>query len=321
MNYIIITFGYLWDLIFSEPKKIPHPVVLIGNLISFFEKKLYKAENTNKSKFIKGMILNLFVLLIVFSLVFIMVYIASLIHPYLYILISGILVSFTISTESLKKAAMEIYELLNEKKIIEARKKVGMIVGRDTENLSEEEISRAVIETVAENIVDGITSPLFYGMIGGAPLAFLYRAVNTMDSMVGYKNEKYLFFGRFSAKLDDVFNFIPARITSLLIVIIAFFHPGLNGKNAFNSVIKDASKHPSPNGGYTESAAAGALEIRLGGYNYYFGEKHFRAYMGENIQKMDKEKIPGIVSILYLTTFLWVIIAILIGLFLGGNSF
>ena len=317
MNYIIITFGYLWDLIFSEPKRIPHPVVLIGNLISLCEKKLYKEKNTDKIKFFKGAILNLLVLLTVFFVVFIIVYISSFIHYYVYIVISGIFVSFTISTEALKKAAMEIYNLLNENKITEARKNVGMIVGRDTENLSEEEISRAVIETVAENIVDGITSPLFYGMIGGAPLAFLYRAVNTMDSMVGYKNEKYLFFGRFSAKLDDVFNFIPARITSLLIIIIAYIHPGLNGKNAFKSLIKDASKHPSPNGGYTESAAAGALEIRLGGYNYYFGKKHFRAYMGENIKKIDKEKIPGIVSILYLTTFLWVIIAIIFGLFLS----
>jgi adenosylcobinamide-phosphate synthase len=317
MNYIIITFGYLWDLIFSEPKKIPHPVVLIGNLISLFEKKLFKEENTNKNKFLKGMLLNFLVLLIVFSIVFLIVYFASLIHPYIYILISGILISFTISTEALKKAAMEIYDLLDKNEIIEARKKVGMIVGRDTEKLNEEEISRAVIETVAENIVDGITSPLFYGMIGGAPLAFLYRAVNTMDSMVGYKNEKYLYFGRFSAKIDDVFNFIPARITSLLIIIIAFLHPGLNGKNALKSVIRDAHKHPSPNGGYTESAAAGALEIRLGGYNYYFGEKHFRAYMGENLQKTEKEKIPGIVSILYLTTFLWVVLAITIGFFIS----
>lgn len=317
MNYIIITFGYLWDLIFSEPKKIPHPVVLIGNLISLCEKKLYKEENSNKNKFLKGMFLNFLVLLIVFSIVFLIVYFASLIHPYIYILISGILISFTISTEALKKAAMEIYDLLDKNEIIEARKKVGMIVGRDTEKLNEEEISRAVIETVAENIVDGITSPLFYGMIGGAPLAFLYRAVNTMDSMVGYKNEKYLYFGRFSAKIDDVFNFIPARITSLLIIIIAFLHPDLNGKNALKSVIRDAHKHPSPNGGYTESAAAGALEIRLGGYNYYFGEKHFRAYMGENLQKTEKEKIPGIVSILYLTTFLWVVLAITIGFFIS----
>lgn len=314
MNYIIISLGYLLDLIFSEPKRIPHPVILIGNLISYFDKLLYKEENSNRIKFIKGIFLNLFVLTIVFIVVHLLVFSTSFIHPYLYILISGIFVSFTISTEALKKAAMEIYDLLNKKELIEARKNVGMIVGRDTDSLNEEDISRAVIETVAENIVDGITSPLFYGMIGGAPLAFLYRAVNTMDSMVGYKNDKYLYFGRFSAKLDDVFNFIPARITSLLIILIAFIHPKLNGKNALNSVISDAKKHPSPNGGYTESAAAGALEIRLGGYNYYFGEKHFRAYMGEDIQQIDKEKIPGVVSILYMTTFLWVIFSMIIGI-------
>lgn len=314
MNYIIVTLGYLWDLIFSEPKRIIHPVVLIGNLISLIEKLLYKEESSNKAKFIKGIVLNILVLYIVFFAVFIIVKVALYINFYFYILISGILVSFTISTESLKKVAMEIHNLLKDGNIIEAREKVGMIVGRDTENLDEKEISRAVIETVAENIVDGITSPLFYGMIGGAPLAFLYRAVNTLDSMVGYKNNRYLFFGRFSAKIDDVFNYIPARITSLLIILVSYIYPSLNGKNAFRTVINDAKKHPSPNGGYTEGAAAGALEIRLGGENYYFGEKSTREFMGENIQEINKDKIPQVVNIMYMTTFTWVTLTLLIGL-------
>ncbi len=314
MNYIIVTLGYLWDLIFSEPKRIIHPVVLIGNLISLIEKLLYKEESSNKAKFIKGIVLNILVLYIVFFAVFIIVKVALYINFYFYILISGILVSFTISTESLKKVAMEIHNLLKDGNIIEAREKVGMIVGRDTENLDEKEISRAVIETVAENIVDGITSPLFYGMIGGAPLAFLYRAVNTLDSMVGYKNNRYLFFGRFSAKIDDVFNYIPARITSLLIILVSYIYPSLNGKNAFRTVINDAKKHPSPNGGYTEGAAAGALEIRLGGENYYFGEKSTREFMGENIQEINKDKITQVVNIMYMTTFTWVTLTLLIGL-------
>lgn len=315
MNYIIITIGYLWDLIFSEPKRITHPVVLIGRLITIIENQLYREKNSNKIKYIKGIIFNLSILVIVFLVVYLIVKVTLYINFYLYILVSGILLSFTISTESLKKVAMEIHDLLKENKIEEARTKVGMIVGRDTDNLDEKEISRAVIETVSENIVDGITSPLFYGMIGGAPLAFLYRAVNTMDSMVGYKNENYLFFGRFSAKIDDVFNFIPARITSILIILVSFLHPGLNGKKAFKTVIKDAKKHSSPNGGYTESAAAGALEIRLGGENYYFGEKSTREFMGENIQELTKEKIPATVTIMYLTTFAWVVLTLLISLF------
>lgn len=316
MNYIIITLGYLWDLLFSEPKIIPHPVVLIGKLITFIEEKLYKEKDLDKTKLLKGFVLNILVLAIVFLIIFIIVKIAMYINVYLYILISGILVSFTISTEALKKVAMKIHDLLAKNEIIEARKEVGMIVGRDTENLDEKEISRAVIETVAENIVDGITSPLFYGMIGGAPLAFLYRAVNTMDSMVGYKNERYLYFGRFSAKIDDVFNFIPARMTSIVMILVSYLYPGFNGKNSLKTVFKDAKKHPSPNGGYTEGAAAGALEIRLGGDNYYFGKKSFRSYMGENIQEITKEKIPGVVTMLYLTTFTWVIITILIGFFI-----
>ena len=313
MNSIIITIGYVWDLIFSEPKIIRHPVVMIGNLIESLERLLYRKEDSDKVKVLKGSLLNLLVLSLVFFLVFLLVRIGLKIHFYLYIILSGILVSFTISTESLKNAAMEIYKDLEEGNLEAARYKTSMIVGRDTDKLNEEEISRAVIETVSENIVDGVTSPLFYGFLGGAPLAFLYRAVNTMDSMLGYKNEKYLYFGKFSALIDDAFNFIPARITSLLIIIIAYLHPALNGKNALKTVLKDARKHPSPNGGYTEGAAAGALQIRLGGNNYYQGKKEFRDYMGLPIEKINKEKIAGSVTILYMSTFLWILLALIIG--------
>ena len=313
MNYLIVSLGYVIDLIFSDPVKLTHPVVIIGNLINGLEKLLYKENDGDRNKLIKGALLNIIVLVLTFLVVFFIVRLSLSLNLYLYFIVSAILVSFTISTEGLKKAAMEIYELLAEKNIEEARYKVGMIVGRDTQNLTEEEISRAVIETVAENIVDGVTSPLFYGLIGGAPLAFLYRAVNTMDSMLGYKNDKYLYFGRFSARLDDLMNFVPARLTSLLIILVAYLHPRMNGKNALRAVIDDASKHPSPNGGYTESAAAGALEIRLGGYNYYFGQKSFRAYMGKEINSISANKIAEVVEILYMTTFVWVLFTVIIG--------
>lgn len=313
MNSIIITIGYIWDLIFSEPKIIMHPVVMIGKLIKFLEGLLYRKEDSDKLKFLKGLLLNLMVLSLVFFLLLFLVRFALKAHLYLYLFLSGILVSFTISTEALKDAAMAIYKELEEGNLQEARLKTSIIVGRDTDKLTESEISRAVIETVSENIVDGVTSPLFYGLLGGAPLAFLYRAVNTMDSMLGYKNEKYLYFGKFSALLDDVFNFIPARLTSLLIVIIAYLHPGLNGKNALKTVLKDARKHPSPNGGYTEGAAAGALEIRLGGYNYYEGKKEFREYMGLPLKELTRDKIPGSVTILYLASSAWVALAFIFG--------
>ena len=313
MNSIIITIGYVWDLVFSEPKIIMHPVVMIGNLIKFLERLLYREEDSDNLKFLKGLFLNLLVLSLVFFLLLFIVRLALIINFYLYLILSGIFLSFTISTEALKDAAMNIYKELEAGNIQEARLKTSLIVGRDTDNLTEAEISRAVIETVSENIVDGVTSPLFYGILGGAPLAFLYRAVNTMDSMLGYKNEKYLYFGKFSALLDDAFNFVPARLTSLLIIIIAYIHPGLNGKNALKTVLKDARKHPSPNGGYTEGAAAGALEIRLGGYNYYEGKRQFREYMGLPLQEANKDKIPGAVTILYLTTAVWVALAFIMG--------
>ncbi len=315
MNYLIVTFAYLLDLIFSEPKRIPHPVVMIGKIITFFEEQLYREKDSDKLKFIKGMVLTVLVLAVTFLVVYAMVAVALAINVYLYIALSSVLVSFTISTEALKKAAVEIYELLSEKRIKEARQKVAMIVGRDTDDLNEEEISRAVVETVSENIVDGVTSPLFYAFIGGAPLAFLYRAVNTLDSMVGYKNERYLFFGRFSARVDDVFNFIPARLTALLIVLVAMLHPKYDGRLSFKTMVKDASKHPSPNGGYTESAAAGAMKIRLGGYNSYFGKESFRAYMGIKIDQTDRSKIIEVVEIMYFSTFAWIVCNVLIGYF------
>ena len=316
MNYLIVTIAYLLDLVFSEPKRIMHPVVMIGHTITFFEKQLYRESDSDRTKLIKGAVMALLVLSVTFLVVLAIVWLASLIHGYVYLLVSAILVSFTISTEALKTAAMDIYEELEKNKIKEARQKVAMIVGRDTEHLDEQEVSRAVIETVAENIVDGITSPLFFALIGGAPLAFLYRAVNTLDSMVGYKNDKYLYFGRFSARVDDLFNFIPARLTAILIILVAAIHPKYDGKNAWRSMLSDARAHPSPNGGYTESAAAGALRIRLGGHNQYFGKPSFRAYMGKKIDDITAAKIPEMVEIMYFTTFAWIVGNVLIGYFL-----
>ena len=316
MNGLIAAAGYVLDLIFSEPRRIPHPVVMIGNLISRVEQVLYREEDPEGQKILKGALLNFSVLGTVFAIVTGIVTLALAVHPLLYLGVSAVLVSFTVSTTALKDAAMEVHRHLLAGDLPEARKQVGMIVGRDTSHLDEGEISRAVIETVSENIVDGVTSPLFFALLGGAPLAFLYRAANTLDSMVGYKNERYLYFGRFSARLDDVLNYIPARLTAILIILFAFFHPALDGRGALRSMLADADKHPSPNGGYTESATAGALGIRLGGYNSYFGKQSFRAYMGEPREPLSREKISGAVKILYGSTFLWVTIMLLILLIL-----
>ena len=193
----------------------------------------------------------------------------------------------------------------------QARFKVGWIVGRDTQRLDEREVTRATVETVAENIVDGIISPLVYFAIGGAPLAFLYRAVNTLDSMVGYKNDKYLYFGRVAARVDDVFNYVPARLTGVLLVIAAFLL-GYNAKGAAKMIWRDAAKHPSPNSGIAEAGVAGALGVRLGGLNYYGGVASQRAYMGDEVNRLSAVYIQKTVYMMYVATVIGVLLITLI---------
>lgn len=206
---------------------------------------------------------------------------------------------------------MELYHLLQEGDIAGARKAVGMIVGRDTAALEEAEIARAAVETVAENTVDGVIAPVFCYLAGGLPLAVLYRASNTMDAMIGYRNAKYLYFGRIAARLDDVLNFIPARITGMLFVCAAFLL-GKDAAGAWRMLWMDASKHPSPNGGYAEAPVAGALGIRLGGENRYFGEVHFRAYMGEPKQPITAATIRDTVRLMYTATLLFMFFAYIV---------
>ena len=227
------------------------------------------------------------------------------------IFIQALVLSFMISPRTLGDAAREIYFLLDRENLARAREKVGWIVGRDTQNLNEAEITRATIETVAENTVDGIISPLFYFAIGGLPLAVAYRAINTMDSMLGYKNEKYFYFGRVAARFDDIANFIPARLTGMLFICAAMILK-LDYKNAFKMMKRDASKHPSPNGGWAEATVAGALNIRLGGVNYYFGEPHFRAYMGEPHENLEAVHILGAIRMMYTATILFLTFAYLL---------
>ena len=182
-----------------------------------------------------------------------------------------VLVLSDLCGKSLSEESKKVYYCLKRNDMKEARRAVSMIVGRDTENLTEEGVTKAAVETVAENTSDGVTAPLLYMMLGGAPLGFLYKAVNTMDSMLGYKNEKYLYFGKIPAKMDDVFNFIPARVTAMFMVCASFL-AGLDGKNAWRIYLRDRRKHASPNAAQTESVCAGALRIRLAGDAVYFGK-------------------------------------------------
>ena len=305
--------AFLLDTLIGDPRSKLHPVVLMGNLISLLEKILLRAEDRAAVKIIKGGVLVVIVLAVNFVIgAAIEFEAASLGLMTAEVFINALVLSFMISPRSLAEAGREIHDLLMLGNIVEARRKVGWIVGRDTDRLNEPEIVRATVETIAENTVDGIISPLFWFLIGGLPCAIAYRAANTMDSMIGYKNDKYLHFGRIAARLDDVLNYIPARLTAILFITAALILH-LDYRNAINMIRRDAKKHPSPNGGYAEAAVAGALDIRLGGFNSYFGRQTFRAYMGEAIEVLASNHIMLAIRMMYTATILFLTITLITG--------
>ena len=309
---IVAIVAFLIDALIGDPRSKFHPVVLIGNFISLLEKILRRDTDTSTLKIFKGGILVCIVitasLVVGLTIEFFTEDISNLAAK---IFLQALVLSFMISPRSLADAGREIYFLLERENLLLAREKVGWIVGRDTKNLNEAEVTRATVETVAENTVDGVISPLFYFAVGGLPLAIAYRAINTMDSMLGYKNEKYFYFGRVAARVDDIANFIPARLTAMLFIAAAMILR-LDYRNAFNMMIRDAKKHPSPNGGWAEATVAGALNIRLGGINYYFGEPHFREYMGEPNESLEAVHILGAIRMMYTATVLFLSFACVI---------
>lgn len=300
--------AFLIDTIIGDPRTKYHPVVLMGKLIALLEHCFYRADDSDNKKFVMGIMLVIITLLISYEVAAAIMLLSYQI-PFSWgsAAVGGLLLSFTISPNSLAKAGKGIYALLIMGELTEAREKVGWIVGRDTKDLDDAEIARATIETIAENTVDGIIAPLFFFVLGGVPLAVLYRAANTMDSMIGYKNEKYLYFGRGAAKLDDVLNYIPARITAMLFLFSALIL-GFDYRNAYRIMQRDAAKHPSPNGGYAEATMAGALHIRLGGMNSYFGRKSFRAYMGDAMILIAPQHIMAAIRMMYTATVLFIIV-------------
>ncbi len=311
MNFLCAG-ALLFDTLIGDPRGGWHPVVLIGRLISWLEGCLLDASASGCRKQLAGALLVFCTLGTVFSVTYLLVGLFSYTNNWLALAVNMLIVSFTISPRALKESGTEIYLLLKKPDIAAARQKVGWIVGRDTEKLDEGEITRATVETIAENITDGIISPLFYALLGGAPLAFVYRAVNTLDSMVGYKNDKYMNFGMSAARLDDVANFIPARITALLVLVAAMILPGCSSKRALKILLRDAGKHPSPNSGYAEAPVAGALGVRLGGCNYYFGQSSFRAFMGDPVVSLEASHIKKTIYLMYAVTVLFVAVSLFI---------
>ncbi len=309
---IACIIGIIFDILVGDPPKLPHPVRWIGKLIQS-QTALW---NQGKWRKLRGMVMALAVVgttMFVVTLILLLSYQVSLIFG---VLVEGLLIGIGLAQRSLKEAALAVYEPLVKGDFAEARVKLSWIVGRDTEKLGEDEIVRGVVETVSENTSDGVTAPLFYAFLFGAIGLWGYKAVNTLDSMVGYKNETYKDFGMFSAKLDDVLNFIPSRITGFLIVLGTKNETSYSFGQRLKRWAQDAKKHPSPNSGYLEAATAVQLGVQLGGKNTYQGVVSYRAIMGEKLVPLTKEHIMASIIHMRIAMVLFTLVILAVEVFI-----
>lgn len=304
--------GFLMDLLLGDPYWLPHPIRLIGNWISFLEKRLLGSKTEEKhttpeQEQRRGMLLVLAVLSSTVFVTAVLLLGAYRLHPYLGAVIESIMTYQILATKCLKVESMKVYQELKKGDIAASRKAVSMIVGRDTECLDETGVAKAAIETVAENTSDGVIAPMIFTAIGGPILGFFYKAVNTMDSMVGYKNEKYQYFGTAAAKFDDVVNYIPARLSAwLMILASAITH--MDWKNAKKVFLRDRYNHKSPNSAQTESVMAGALDVQLAGDAWYFGKLCKKPTIGDAIREIEPEDIRRSHTLLYMTAVLALVV-------------
>ena len=295
--FIKIWIAYVLDLIFGDPQNVVHPVQVIGKIISAGEKVLLR----KKYKFLAGAVLNIFTVSITYTLMYL---ISKSVKISVFFMIIEIYLMYTIfSINSLAREGNRVYRILKEGDIEKARKDLSYLVSRDTEMMDEKMIIRSTMETISENTVDGIVAPMFYMFLGGMPLAMAYKAINTLDSMVGYKNEKYMDFGKFSAKVDDAVNFIPARITGILIVLASMIL-GYDYKNSLKIFIRDRKNHSSPNSAHSEASVAGALGVQFGGKVSYFGKEIDKPTIGDKTKEFELEDIRKNIRIMYVTSFL-----------------
>lgn len=302
---VALCAGFFIDLMIGDPQGWPHLTRFLGVLISQLERFLYPLAN----KRLGGTLLALLTLLVC-TAVSAPLYLAFAVSPWFYCALETLFCWQLLATKSLKVESDKVYAALGEKDLSKAQKAVSLIVGRDTEKLDEAGVTRAAVETVAENASDGVVAPLFYIMLGGAPLGFLYKAVNTMDSMVGYKNERYLDFGRFAAKLDDALNFIPSRLCALLMLGAAWLCR-MDAKRALRIWRRDRFHQASPNAAQTEAVAAGALGIRLAGNAFYFGKLHEKPSIGDDIRPVEAMDIRRSHRLLYVTAALMLLLALI----------
>ena len=301
-----ILTGFLMDCLLGDPVWIlPHPVVLIGKLISFCERTLRKRfPKTPRGERTAGALMAVFVPLVSASVSFGILALCLRIHPALYFAVCAVMCWQILAARCLQKEASKVVRALQREGLPAARAQLSMIVGRDTGNLTEDQVLRATVETVAENTSDGVIAPLFWMMLGGPVGGFFYKAVNTMDSMVGYKNEQYLHFGRFAAKLDDAVNFIPSRLAAVGMIAVSAFL-GFDAKNAARVWKRDRRKHASPNSAQTEAACAGALRIQLGGPASYFGKVHDKPFLGDPDREIGRGDVSKSCRLMYAASIFW----------------
>ena len=308
ISLVALVMGYILDLIFGDPYWMPHPVRFIGNLISILEKVIRRfMPKTKRGEYIGGIILTVMVVSISMVIPLVIILMAKSINTYLALTVETFMCYQILATKSLKVESMKVYDELAKNDLPSARKAVSMIVGRDTKDLTFSGVAKAAVETVAENTSDGIIAPMIFIAIGGAPMGFFYKAINTLDSMVGYKNERYINFGRFAAKLDDVVNYLPARISAYEMILSSFFLR-YDYKNAFKIYKRDRYNHASPNSAQTESVCAGALDIQLAGNAYYFGKLYEKPTIGDDIREINYDDIKKANRLLYCTSFISIVI-------------
>ena len=306
-----LVLGFLLDLAFGDPRWLYHPIRLIGNLIAWAEKPFRAAfPKSEKGELAAGTFFAVFVVAVSTAAPAILLALASRLSLWLVFALEVFWSFQILAAKSLKSESMKVYAALKEGDLPKARKAVSMIVGRDTQKLTEEGVAKAAVETVAENSSDGVIAPLLFLALGGPALGFFYKAVNTLDSMVGYKNDTYLYFGRFSAKLDDVLNFIPSRISGLLLVLASPL-AGLSMEGAWKIFRRDRRNHASPNSAQTEAAAAGALGVQLAGDAYYFGKLYKKPTIGDPLRPVEYEDIRRVNRLMYAAVCLALLLAVL----------